>query len=392
MNIKKYISIFLAILIVNSYLLADVEYITIKANKGVGIYSFLGKYMLKRNKVAITKFKEINNLKKSIRLGKTYKVPVKITKFNGVNIRTSIGITDYDEALEIQHYNEMMFDLGIKPNDFRKDKILWVPLVQIDTKNKKFKKVNEPILKDINNPLYGSNYSKFKELDHKLKHCVFYLVAGHGGPDPGAISKKNGKFLHEDEYAYDVILRLARKLEQHGASVYTIVQDPDDGIRDVSFLNNSKDEYFYNNQPMIEDYKQRLYQRVDIINDLFDKTKETKNHHVISIHVDSRSTGKKQIDIFFYHAENSSQGESFANTLLNTIEQKYRNAQPNRGYEGKVSPRSNLYIIRKTKPVITFIELGNIKNKRDQIRIMIPDNRQAIANWLNDGLLEIYAD
>ena len=31
--------------------------------------------------------------------------------------------------------------------------------------------------------------------------------SGHGGPDPGAIGIYQGRQLHEDEYAYDIILR-----------------------------------------------------------------------------------------------------------------------------------------------------------------------------------------
>jgi N-acetylmuramoyl-L-alanine amidase len=39
---------------------------------------------------------------------------------------------------------------------------------------------------------------------------------------------------------------------------------------------------------------------------------------------------------------------------------------------------------------MTFIELGNIQNFKDQQRILTPNNRQAIANWLTDGLIEYY--
>jgi len=39
-------------------------------------------------------------------------------------------------------------------------------------------------------------------------------------------------------------------------------------------------------------------------------------------------------------------------------------------------------------PPSVFIEIGNINHFRDQQRIIIPDNRQAMANWLRDGLIE----
>ena len=68
------------------------------------------------------------------------------------------------------------------------------------------------------------------------------LVSGHGGPDPGCIGKYQGKELHEDEYAYDIILRLGKELLERGAKVYFIIQDAKDGIRDSYILKNSKRE------------------------------------------------------------------------------------------------------------------------------------------------------
>jgi N-acetylmuramoyl-L-alanine amidase len=47
----------------------------------------------------------------------------------------------------------------------------------------------------------------------------------------------------------------------------------------------------------------------------------------------------------------------------------------------------NLHVLRKTKPTAVFIELGNIRNSQDQKRFVIEDNRQAVANWLAEGLL-----
>ena len=35
---------------------------------------------------------------------------------------------------------------------------------------------------------------------------------------------------------------------------------------------------------------------------------------------------------------------------------------------------------------MVYIELGNIKNKKDQKRILNYENREALANWICDGL------
>jgi len=93
--------------------------------------------------------------------------------------------------------------------------------------------------------------------------------------------------------------------------------------------------------------------------------------------------------VFFYHDQRSNSGKRLANTLKQTFETKYSMHQPNRGYSGNVSER-NLYVIRNSITPAVFIELGNINHTRDQKRIIIPDNRQAVANWLREGLIEDY--
>ncbi len=64
-----------------------------------------------------------------------------------------------------------------------------------------------------------------KSLPTALQVLAFYVVSGHGGPDPGAIGRVGKHELHEDEYAYDIALRLARNPMQEGAEVHIIIQD-----------------------------------------------------------------------------------------------------------------------------------------------------------------------
>ena len=65
-------------------------------------------------------------------------------------------------------------------------------------------------------PLFGKSLASYKITSSDLKGACFYLVSGHGGPDPGAIGKMGSHELHEDEYAYDIMLRLARNLLTRG--------------------------------------------------------------------------------------------------------------------------------------------------------------------------------
>lgn len=235
-------------------------------------------------------------------------------------------------------------------------------------------------------PLFGEQQAKYTIDSDELNGACFYLVSGHGGPDPGAIGELQGHPLHEDEYAYDIMLRLARNLLSKGAKVHIIIQDAQDGIRDDKFLAVSDRETCMG-QPIPLNQIKRLQQRSDKINELFKKDKEPYRR-ALFIHLDSRSESK-QIDVFFYHYESSTKGKHLAHTLQEVFNRKYDKHQPLRGFSGTVSPR-DLYVIKQTHPVAVFVELGNIQNSRDQQRFLLKDNRQALANWMCEGLIEDY--
>ena len=234
-------------------------------------------------------------------------------------------------------------------------------------------------------PLFGKELSRVKVTSSRLKGACFYVVSGHGGPDPGAIGRVGRTELHEDEYAYDVALRLARNLMQEGAEVHIIIQDKKDGIRNEHYLKNSKRETCMGD-PIPLNQVERLKQRCVKINGLYAKERsQYKYCRAIFIHVDSRSK-RAQTDVFFYHAPKSPLGERLAKSMKNTFEAKYDKHQPNRGFEGTVSAR-NLYVLLNATPVSVFVELGNIQNAFDQRRFVISDNRQALAKWMTEAFI-----
>lgn len=242
----------------------------------------------------------------------------------------------------------------------------------------------------INEPLFGKQLANVKVTSNRLAGACFYVVSGHGGPDPGAIGKVGRYELHEDEYAYDIALRLARNLMQEGAEVHIIIQDAKDGIRDDSYLSNSKRETCMGDAIPLNQV-QRLQQRCDKINALY--RKDRKNHsycRAIFIHIDSRSKGK-QTDVFFYYSNKKGDSKRLANNMKDTFESKYDKHQPNRGFSGTVSGR-NLYVLFHTTPASVFVELGNIQNTFDQRRLVINSNRQALAKWLMEGFLKDYKE
>ena len=235
--------------------------------------------------------------------------------------------------------------------------------------------------------IFGPRLSKITPRSDRLKDACFFIISGHCGPDPGAIARVGNRVLHEDEYAYDIALRLARELMMEGAAVPVIIQDPDDGIRDEMYLNNSSDETCMD-QPIPRNQLDRLKQRVDAVNEVYEQVKEEYDYvRAIEIHVDSRNKGKR-IDVFFYHSADK-HSRLLATTMRDLFRMKYDTHQPGRGFGGFVEERG-LYVLRHLTPPSILVEVGNIQNEFDRQRILLSNNRQALANWMAQAFYEDY--
>jgi N-acetylmuramoyl-L-alanine amidase len=236
-------------------------------------------------------------------------------------------------------------------------------------------------------PIFGAHYAQTPLLSQRLKGRIFYLVSGHAGPDPGAQGKRAGNTLCEDEYAYDVTLRLLRLLVSHGATAYMIVRDPDDGIRDGLYLRCDRDEVVWGGAVIPVPQRERLQQRTDLINDFTDRNLKAgfKDQTLIEIHVDSRSHDK-ETDVFFYYRPESEPSRQLALKIQKTFLQKYKNKQANRNYQGTVTDRYLFTLTETTVQKAVYIELANIQNDWDQQRLVLKNNRQALANWIFEAL------
>lgn len=357
------------------------------AQTGDGIYAVLRKYGLEKSNCNLQYFFKINDLhtSKSLIKDQVYDLPIIIYTYDGTSIRSTIGDDNLEVAKTIQEFNERMLELGLKNQAYTENKELWVPHSFLECD---YPSLAKPALTEGKFPIFGPNYSNIDPIDNSLSGWVFYIIGGHGGPDPGAMATIDGKTVSEDEYAYDISLRLTRNLIAHGATAYIITRDPNDGIRDEELLECDNDEYCYPNSAIPLSQMERLRQRSSAINKLYNEYKKSgKKQLAICLHIDSRGT-EKRVDMFFYHHAKSAKGKKYANVLHNTIKSKYDYYNPWRGYDGDVSAR-DLYMLRETYPTTVYIELGNIQNEKDQDRFTMVSNRQAVADWLTDGLKKI---
>lgn len=385
---------------------APTIYVNVPAQKGDNVPKLLQRYGLYDFECNISQFFKINGLREDYRLrpGAAYKLPVLLLKYNGKSIRTSANIKDWPTAKRIEAYNTFAVSQGLRAADFRTNKQLWVPWHELHCPN-----AGEATVAVVANaerslaenmaenaagkglrtfPIFGKAYEKTPLLDRKLKGRVFYIVSGHAGPDSGAQGKRAGHTLCEDEYAYDVALRLLRLLIGHGATAYMIVRDPNDGIRDEEYLRCDQDETVWGDRKIPRPQKERLQQRTDLINNLTERLAKAgiTNQTMIEIHVDSRSHNTKT-DVFFYYRPGSELSQALALRFHKMFAQKYLRTRGQGGYTGTVTSR-NLYMLNQTVvPKAVYIELANIRNDWDQQRLVLKNNRQAVANWLCQVLL-----
>jgi N-acetylmuramoyl-L-alanine amidase len=279
-----------------------------KVKDGDGVYSLLRRHQLNRHACNVNEFYKINKLSREEALNKdkAYLLPVLVYNYNGKSIRSTIGIDDWDLASRIAQYNKDLLTAKIIKKRYQNSKILLVPFhilkcdvpnvnteaIADNTTSKGVKAVQkEKITKKetVSVPLFGDAMKTVEVKDKSLKGQVFYVLAGHGGPDPGTVGKRSGHTLCEDEYAYDVTLRLAKNLIERGATVEIVIQDKNDGIRSGEYLDCDKDERCVGNLRIPLDQGDRLRQRTDAINKLYKKYKRqgVKTQKLCVLHIDS---------------------------------------------------------------------------------------------------------
>ena len=406
--------------------------VRIVAKNGDSAEGLMQRYRLSENTCNLDHFFKVNNLESNagLKIGKKYYLPILIYDYNGESIRTSLNLEGWEKPYEIKKYNELLKNKKLRTSSIVSSNIIWVPYDVMGCGNKKtdaneaitqsptssdkivelapitpgkepektktpFKQNSAEALLAAQNrsagyrrfPIFGKKYEHVPLIDSKLKGKVYYIVSGHGGPDPGALGNSKNKRLCEDEYAYDVGLRLCRNLLEHGATVYMIIRDPDDGMRDDLYLDCDRDEYCWGNKTIPLNQKKRLAQRANAVNELYraNRAKGIKDQTLITIHIDSRSKGTRT-DVFFYHYPKSHSSKKLAQRLHQTFKEKYAKYRSGGQYHGTVSSR-DLYMLRYTDPRAVFIELGNIRNSADQKRFLYETNRDALAKWLYEGLI-----
>ncbi|MCS7035963.1 MAG: N-acetylmuramoyl-L-alanine amidase [Saprospiraceae bacterium] len=380
----------------------DARYVEAVAQPGETVPDLLARFGLDGYTCNATEFFRINSLKEDYRLKAktTYRLPIQIVDYDGKTVRSTLGIDSWQIASNIVEFNKQALAKGLRDRSFLDDKELWVPWHELHCRDEQpaaaAASVAPPALAGEMKkeaaaaaaakrifPIFGAEYQHVPLLSQRFKGEVFYIISGHGGPDVGAEGRREGHTLCEDEYAYDVSLRLARLLISHGATAYMIVRDNNDGIRNDAFLPCDKDEVIWGDQPIAYDQKERLLQRTNLVNQLAEAHQKSgaKKQTLVEIHVDSRHQ-TQEIDVFFYYRPGCEQSKALAINMQRVMQVKYSRYRAHKNYKGSVTARGLLTLRETQIPIGVYIELGNIRNSWDQRRLIKPRNRQLLAEWL----------
>ena len=118
-----------------------------------------------------------------------------------------------------------------------------------------------------------------------------------------------------------------------------------------------------------------------------------KNHRKHQRRLDRKAGAVSPFPIPFLYEKKSQippgskNGKRLAENIHRTFERKYDKHQPNRGFRGTVSERK-LYVLANSNPPAAFLELGNLQNARDRKRLVLASNRQALADWICEGVVK----
>jgi len=271
--------LFLTMVFITAGATLEGKQLIVEARNGDGIYSLLRRYQLVDYDCNLREFLRLNRLNRNSNLlvGRRYLLPIEVYTYDGTSIRSTTDNSDWDRAVAISRYNEALLDHDLRSSDYRKDRVLYVPYhidhcltTEVDAiptvariaaggeiedtyvgdRLKDQRADRDPITvpEQVTTAgprvfkIFGEAHAEVPLLDRSLAGRIFYIVSGHGGPDPGAVGRRSGNLLAEDEYAYDVALRLCRNILQHGGTPYMIVRDENDGIRNDRYLQPDRDE------------------------------------------------------------------------------------------------------------------------------------------------------
>gem|GEM_PF-262647 len=244
--------------------------------------------------------------------------------------------------------------------------------------------------------IFENQVSNLPHVSNALSGWHFVLDPGHGGLDPGAVVRAvdgngNPVYVVEDEYVYDVALRVYVILQLHGADVTMTLLSPNHLIRHsnpprVTFVNEKNE--VYNSYELNKENRWRcwpnggrngnLYNRVKIARHAFRDV--PKNLRIfMSFHADIEPTTPEGARVLYYKSRSREdlRSKKFSEQLL-----------PALGAGAHIRGR-NLGVLRDNPAYISvLIEIRNLAYIDHAWALRFEELRQRDAEKIVKGVLD----
>ena len=182
------------------------------------------------------------------------------------------------------------------------------------------------------------------------------IDAGHGGMDPGAVSKSG---VREDEINLKIAKKLQAYLENAGAKV-VMTRKNDEGLYDKDYTGSKK--------------RQDMSRRVEIL-------KKAKPDIVISIHLNQFSQ-PQYFGAQTFYMKGSEEGEQLAECIQQQLIRIL-----NRGNKRQIKAADNFLILKAVESPSVIVECGFLSNPQEEALLTTDDYQDQVAWAIYCGIV-----
>lgn len=239
-------------------------------------------------------------------------------------------------------------------------------------------------------PLSAQPKTKVKPTPKPLSGWVVVLDPGHGGHDPGSSGNFNGQRVVEDEYVYDVSLRVNRLLRSMGALSFLTIKDRKTGVRSwkaQDVFPDDRQEIYTQGSAAVRAGTWGLNQRLAYGNTLSRRYPKHRQAW-ISIHFDVLG---RNTEIDGVRVITSKTSDRLAKALGTSFAKynRLREHAPVIENGDRAYGLRSLFILNGGNRIRekVLIELGNFNNTTDVWRVRNPITREAYAKAIAEAFL-----
>ncbi|MFY9176825.1 MAG: N-acetylmuramoyl-L-alanine amidase CwlD [Caldicoprobacterales bacterium] len=182
------------------------------------------------------------------------------------------------------------------------------------------------------------------------------IDAGHGGMDPGAVSKSG---VREDEINLKIAKKLQAYLENGGAKV-VMTRKTNEGLYDKDYKGSKK--------------RQDMSRRVEIL-------KKANPDIVISIHLNQFSQ-PQYFGAQTFYMKGSEEGKQLAEAIQQQLIRIL-----NRGNKRQIKAADNFLILKAVKSPSVIVECGFLSNPQEETLLTTEDYQDQVAWAIYCGII-----